>query len=390
MPPETWKARLDEARTAVIAETERARAGLAALARYSGQVDDIVQGIHESARRETDTPVALLAIGGYGRRQLCLHSDIDLMVVFDGRIGAAEERFLRAVLHPLWDMRLEVGHQVRELGDLGRAEADNPEFVLALVEARFVAGSRETHERVAATCLGPESVWRKPMRDALIELTSQRHAHFNRTVFQLEPDVKDSPGSLRDATAIRLLARLGNGAGSPVGYHPGRVREAEDFLLRIRSILHLERKRNYNGLGQELQETVAALFGSPGEQPQRQVEALMSTYFHHAQVVARALAASCARCRLPLPARTMRSPPPGTTWSGRGTASGSRTARGRPCGRAPGCARRGGARRERRGRGPGADVHRAPRQALRAGAVLRLDGRAGPPAAHPAPAARAL
>ena len=118
-------------------------------------------------------------------------------------------------------------------------------------------------------------------------------------MFQLEPDVKDSPGSLRDATAIRLLARLGDDAGGPVAYHPGRVREAEDFLLRIRSILHLDRKRNYNGLGYELQERVAALFGSPGDQPQRQVEALMSTYFHHAQVVARALAASLRSLQAP-------------------------------------------------------------------------------------------
>ncbi|MCY4026523.1 MAG: HD domain-containing protein [Acidobacteria bacterium] len=299
MPPDNSRARLDEARTAVVAETERARAGLAVLARYSGEVDAIVQEIYESAREETATPVALLAIGGYGRRQLCLHSDIDLMIAFDGRIGAAEERFLRAVLHPLWDLRLEVGHQVRELGDLAQVEADNPEFLLAILEARFVAGSRETFDRVAATCLGAGSIWREPMRRALVELTGQRHAQFNRTVFQLEPDVKDSPGSLRDATAIRLLADLDDGGGRSVGYHPGRVREAEDFLLRIRSILHLERKRNYNGLGYELQETVAARFGSPGDQPRRQVEALMSTYFHHAQTVARALAASLRSLQAP-------------------------------------------------------------------------------------------
>ena len=299
MSPEALKSRLDEARTTVIAETERARAGLAALARYSGEVDEILGRIYESARPETDTPVALLAIGGYGRRQLCLHSDIDLMVVFDGRIGASEERFLRSVLHPLWDLRLEVGHQVRELADLEKVETDNPEFLLAVLEARFVAGSREAFDGVAATCLGPRSAWREPMRQALLDLTGQRHAQFNRTVFQLEPDVKDSPGSLRDATAIRLLARLEDDGGGSVAYHPGRVREAEDFLLRIRSILHLERKRNYNGLGHELQERVAALFGSPGDQPQRQVESLMSTYFHHAQVVARALGASLRSLQAP-------------------------------------------------------------------------------------------
>ena len=71
-----------------------------------------------------------------------------------------------------------------------------------------------------------------------------------------------------------------------------RVDEAEDFLLRIRSILHLERQRNLNVLTHELQETVARAFGYPGEKLARQVETLMSTYFHHARIINRALKAS--------------------------------------------------------------------------------------------------
>ena len=72
------------------------------------------------------TPVAVCAVGGYGRRALCLHSDIDLLIVFGGTIGREEERFVKAVLQPLWDLRLALGQHVRELGRLRRARSRQP------------------------------------------------------------------------------------------------------------------------------------------------------------------------------------------------------------------------------------------------------------------------
>ena len=287
-----WHDLLSAAREELITQVRRARGGISALDRYSARIDQLLCRIYQGACDQTTTPVALMAIGGYGRRHLCQHSDIDLMVVFDGAIGAAEERFLRTVLHPLWDLRLEVGHQVRELADLETVESDNPEYLVALLEARFVDGDQGVFERFRHACLRSDSPWRDPMRAALLDLTRQRHAQFNHTVFHLEPDIKDAPGGLRDATAIRLLTQLGNESGERPRSDTGRLDEAEDFLLRIRSILHLERGRNLNGLSHELQETVAMVFGSLGEQTGRQVETLMSTYFHHARLISRSLATS--------------------------------------------------------------------------------------------------
>lgn len=289
-----WKSLLDSARAEVATETRLARAGLSSLRHYSNHVDQLLKEIYDHAQRDLDTPNALIAIGGYGRQQLCLHSDIDLMVVFNGEIKTAEKRFLRSLLHPLWDLHLDVGHQVRKLSELDVVETNNPKHLLALLEARFLAGEESVFESFSETCLSENSAWRQPTQRALIDLTHKRHAHYNKTVFQLEPDIKDAPGALRDATAIRLFERLTANRG---GYRSksddvGRLQEAEDFLLRIRSILHLERGRNYNDLSHELQETVAALFGSPGEQASQQVESLMSTYFHHARLIERSLAVS--------------------------------------------------------------------------------------------------
>ena len=283
-------ARLAEAREQLRAATERACAGVRTLRRYSTRMDGILKDIHQAAHELTDKPTALIPLGGYGRRHLCRHSDIDLLIVVDGMIGAPEERFLRAILHPLWDLGLEVGHQVRQLSEFAEPESDNPEYLAALLDARFLVGDRSVFERSVQACLAAESPWRAPMRAALVDLARQRHGQFNHTVFQLEPDIKDAPGGLRDATAIRLLAGMARGAPGEPYMDVGRLDEAEDFMLRVRSILHLERGHNVNVLAHGMQEVVAQRFGSPGEQKRRQVELLMSTYYHHARRIDRSMA----------------------------------------------------------------------------------------------------
>lgn len=282
---------LQSARDALTTETRLAHGGKGSLARYSEEVDQLIRRIHEEARGHTDAPVALVAVGGYGRKQLCLYSDIDLLFLFGQPIGAGEERFLKAMLHPLWDLRLDVGHHVRERADLEQADPDNPEFLTALHDARFLGGDSDLYDELTTVCRGPQATWSEPMLAALRELTRQRHVQFNRTLYHLEPDVKSAPGALRDVSALRMITELG-GLNGRLDIPLGRVDEAEDFLLRIRSILHLERGRNLNLLTHELQETVATLFGSPTEETAPQVEALMSTYFHHARIISRALGVS--------------------------------------------------------------------------------------------------
>ena len=282
--------RLAEAREELSTAAVRARAGVRTLRRYASRIDGLLKDIYGAARELTDKPTALIPLGGYGRRHLCQYSDIDLLIVVDGAIGAPEERFLRAILHPLWDLGLEVGHQVRQFSEFAEPETDNPEYLAALLDSRFLVGDRGVFDRLAETCLTAESPWRAPMRAALIDLARQRHGQFNHTVFQLEPDIKDAPGGLRDATAIRLLARMASGAPAQPYMDVGRLDEAEDFMLRVRSILHMERGHNLNVLAHGLQETVAQRFGSPGGEKRRQVELLMSTYYHHARRIDRSMA----------------------------------------------------------------------------------------------------
>ena len=291
------KASLDAARQELRAAIARGVGGRATLEHYADRVDALIRQLFTDAGTY-DGPLAIVALGGYGRRHLCLHSDIDLLLLFGGGIGAAEERFVHRFLNPLWDLGVVVGHQVRDIDDFRELERDNPEFLLALLDARPVAGARSVFERFSGLFHQPET--HAFILRSLVALIDDRHAQFNGTLYQLEPDVKDAPGALRDLTATRTIALLTD----PLLLRRGpadaaRFDDAEDFLLRVRSTLHLECGRNQNVLSHELQERTAEMLGYPGAEPRQRVEKLMSDYFRHARIVSRSL--EWARRTAPVP-----------------------------------------------------------------------------------------
>src|SRR5687767_13436758 len=290
-------ASLGAAREELRADIARGAGGRTELDRYSDRADVLLRQLFAEAPAPA-TPVVVLALGGYGRRHLCLHSDIDLLILFGGTIGTPEEAFLRAFLHPLWDVGVVVGHQVRELREFEQLETDNPEFLLALIDARPIAGARHLFDRFSAV-FHTASTHAFILR-SLLDLIDQRHAGFNDTLYQLEPDVKEAPGALRDLSATRTIALLTDPLLLRKGpTEPARFDDAEDFLLRVRSSLHLDAERNQNVLSHEMQERTADLLGYPGAEPRQRVERLMSDYFRHARIVSRSL--DWARKTAPVP-----------------------------------------------------------------------------------------
>jgi [protein-PII] uridylyltransferase len=279
------RTRLDAARQVLSDASGRGQGGRVALAQFAAAVDSVVAPLFSDALGGTPSTV-VLGLGGYGRRHLCLHSDVDLLVLFAGPLDAEDARRLGEFIQPLWDLGLVVGHQVRELRDFARIEADNPEFLLALLDARPIAGDGDLFERLTTTF--HTAAFHAHLLGALATLTDERHALFNATLYQLEPDIKDAPGGLRDLAAVRAIARLTDPALLRQGpSDSARLDEAEEFLLRIRSILHVEGKRNQNVLSHALQEKAAGLLEYAGALPQARIERLMGDYFRHARVVAR-------------------------------------------------------------------------------------------------------
>jgi len=297
---------LSSARTEYATEIRRGQGGQLALSKYARRIDDLIREIIQAVQGHATAPFAVSALGGYGRRALCLHSDIDLLIVFDGAIGTPEERLVKALLHPLWDLGFTVGHQVRELSDLDHLDDGNPEFLLALLDARLLAGEPSVFKAVRKQVPRPGRERARLVLELLRSLLDRRHAEFNNTFYQLEPDIKEAPGGLRDVSAVHWISvlvgegrRIGNGR-----FDERRLHEAEDFLLRIRSILHLQGGRNTNVLSHALQELTAEILGFTGTQPQQRVERLMGEYFRHARAISRVLESSLTAARGTPPART--------------------------------------------------------------------------------------
>ena len=201
--------RLDAARRELADASGRGEGGRHAMRQYSHRMDALVQQLYAEAGSLTQS-VAVFALGGYGRRELCLHSDIDLLVLFAGVIGREDERFLHAFLNPLWDLGLTIGHHVREVSEGAALEADNPEFLLALTDARSVVGDATLLDQfLAASDLARTN---SRTLEALKGLIAERHAKYNDTLYQLEPDVKESPGGLRDLFGAQTIAKLSDPA----------------------------------------------------------------------------------------------------------------------------------------------------------------------------------
>ena len=281
------RTRIEAARAELAAATERGAGGRQALRQYSHRMDAMIQQLFAEAGPLAQ-PVGVFALGGYGRRQLCLHSDIDILILFAGAIGAADEQFLHAFLNPLWDLGLTIGHHVREVSEGANLASDNDEFLLALTDARPVVGDATLLDQFAGGTEATKTAVRT--LDALKGLIAARHARFNDTLYQLEPDLKESPGGLRDLFGALTIAKLTDpGLLGRGGSGPRALDDAEEFMLRVRSILHLEAKRHHNILSHELQERAAECLDYPGTSPRQRVERLMGEYFRHARAIDRSL-----------------------------------------------------------------------------------------------------
>ena len=248
---------------------------------------------HES---KPASKLSLVALGGYGRRELFPYSDVDLLFLCadsstEERVKSAAREFCQA----LWDMRMRVSPSTRSLSECTKFHSENPEFNISLLDCRFLSGDErlfaELHDHVLPTVVSRN---RAALHENLAELTRQRHAKYGETVFHLEPNLKNSPGGLRDFHTACWLERISELAGEQqFPPHPGRTSpklnaEAErafDFLAAARCLVHFRQGRDDNALTYELQ-SVAANLGLAVQQDTPMPPAdWMRCYFRHARVI---------------------------------------------------------------------------------------------------------
>ncbi len=240
--------------------------------------------------------LSLVALGGYGRRELFPFSDIDIFLLCENtRSEALHRDASRAICQTLWDLRLRISPTTRTLEECEEFHRENPEFNISLLDCRYLAGDAQLFARLRNQVI-PEMVARERLDLVrnLVELTQGRHAKYGHTIFHLEPNIKEAPGGLRDyhvACWLALISELDNQRSqtTPQDIWPAtpldEYKSALEFLSATRCFLHYRRQRDDNILTYELQ--AEAAFLGVGERPGCSTAPTdwMRSYFRHARSI---------------------------------------------------------------------------------------------------------
>lgn len=311
---------------------EESRSGPSRRSALAGLTDDWLNALFTTALRETGVRGAtLVAVGGYGRAELSPRSDLDLLLLHDGK---AEPRALGAladrIWYPVWDLGVALDHSVRTPAEARKTAGEDLKVHLGLLDARPVAGDAGLLTGLRTSVLAD---WRNQAAKRLPQLHSlcrERAEQAGELRFLLEPDLKEARGGLRDATALRAVAASWLADAPREG-----LAEARRRLLDARDALHLVTGRATDRLALQEQDQVATQLGL------LDADALLREVYEAARVVAyagdvtwrevgRVLRARAARPRL----RGLLGPR-GPPSSGRRSPKASWSPTARPCSRWP-------------------------------------------------------
>ena len=247
-------------------------------------------------RFDWDKDIALLAVGGYGRGELHPQSDIDLLILTKGTDHKIYQENIEGFLTFLWDLQLKIGHSVRGLSHCVKEAKDDITVATNLMETRTVAGNPQL-ETAMLEKTGPQKIWpaNKFFR-AKSDEQNQRHHRHGYTEYNLEPNIKEAPGGLRDIQTIRWMARRQFGAtlaelvksddqedASSTELLTAKehllLHDSETFLWRVRYGLHLLAEHPEEFLFFEHQRKLAEQFGYQDNVKSLAVEQFMQAYY---------------------------------------------------------------------------------------------------------------
>jgi [protein-PII] uridylyltransferase len=286
--------RLIDGQQELAAAWREKRDGPALLDGRADLVDGVLQDVWQALAMPAEC--ALAAVGGYGRGQLYPASDVDLLILVPDEQHATQDSAAAAKLEQLvgllWDIGLDIGHSVRSTGQcLDEAERDIT-VKTALLEARYLAGSRPLYDEFEKSCnaaLKPAAfLTAKHLEQA------ERYAKFHDTPYSLEPNCKESPGGGRDLQAIQWVARaagIGNDwkslarSGLISAAEVRQLERADSFLAELRIELHLLAGRREDRLLFDHQEKLAVALGIGPTDIKRASEVLMQRYYKNAKLV---------------------------------------------------------------------------------------------------------
>jgi [protein-PII] uridylyltransferase len=275
--------------------------GKTAIRDRSALIDSVVTELWEevAAAGGPAEGFCIAAMGGYGRRALFPHSDIDLLFLYskEGNEEFLSNKAIAPLSQALWDLHLRVSPTTRTLAECGKLHRNNIEFNISLLDCRYICGDRKLYDRLRARVI-PAMVVRESesLMQELTGLAGSRHQKYGETIFHLEPNIKDGPGGLRDYQVACWLAQIAEMKRSrewkdPAPLLPAALRDdavrAIDFLDAVRCYLHYRQGRDLNVLTYELQSEAAARgIGDPAGNAASPTD-WMRAYFRQARAIDR-------------------------------------------------------------------------------------------------------
>lgn len=235
--------------------------------------------------------LALVAVGGYGREELYPKSDIDLLILLPQQADTELQQSLQNLVGVFWDIGLEVGHSIRTIGDC-MAECSDVTVQTNLLEARLIGGNRVLFQEMRETLA--QHLGRRAFFLAKQQEQIQRHTRFLDTDYNLEPNLKESPGGLRDLHTVLWISRA---CGFGTSWHElariGMITTAEaraiarheSLLQTLRIRLHYLAGRREDRLLFDYQTALAAQMGIQASDTRRASEHLMQRYYRTKQAV---------------------------------------------------------------------------------------------------------
>jgi [protein-PII] uridylyltransferase len=286
-------------------EKHRAGAGgMEIVLAYSTMMDHLVRHLYSAVSGDVmrvsngqNQRCAVIAQGGYGRGELNPYSDIDLLFLYSWKVSPFVEALTQKLLYALWDAGLEVGHATRSVNESIRLADTDFKVKTALLDCRFLCGDYSLYgdfEKAVERRLVKRRVNRF-IAQKLAENRS-RHENYGGSVYLLEPEVKEGEGGLRDIHTARWIARVKVNAkdldevalNHVVGADDvAKLKESQDFLLRVRNELHFSAGKHQDQLTFDNQEKMSHALHYQGEGTLKAVEVFMRDYYLHASETSR-------------------------------------------------------------------------------------------------------
>ena len=256
--------------------------------RQSDFIDQIILAIWKRHIPNDDHGIALIAVGGYGRAELHPRSDVDLLILIESTKLNTYQRLVEPLVAALWDSGLDIGHSVRSVEECIEEAGRDVTVMTNLIECRLLCGDTALYADLCQS-ISTDHIW---PADAFFaakrEEQATRHRKFRDTAYNLEPNIKEGPGGLRDLQMISWVAKRYFGANTTAelvqhgflteGEHYDLMR-CQDHLWQVRYALHVQTGRNENRLLFDLQRELATQFGYKDDKTSIAVEKFMQAYY---------------------------------------------------------------------------------------------------------------